>query len=92
MAQAFKCPHCGAHDYVVVMTGCNITGATVQEAYTWNEAEQEYSFGGSMVLESDSVENEAGHALCGQCEADVTDAVTAYEQAQAGSGDGEAQA
>ena len=92
MAQPFKCPHCGAHDYVVVLTGCNITGATVQEAYTCNDAEQEYSFGGSTVLESDSVENEGGHALCGQCEADVTDAVTAYEQSPVGSGDGEAQA
>lgn len=92
MAQPFKCPKCGANDYVVMLTGCNIKGATVQEAYTWNEAEHEYSFGGSIVLESDSVENEGGQAICSECEADVTEAVTAYEQSQPGSGNGEAQA
>ena len=84
MAQPFKCPHCGAHDYVVVLTGCNITGATVHDAYTWNEEEQEYSFGGSLVVESESIENEGGQAVCGGCEADVTEAVTAHQEAQAG--------
>ena len=73
MAQPFKCPKCGSKDYVVVLTGCNITGATVQEAYTWDEAAREYSFGGSMVVESESVENDGGHAICSECEADVTD-------------------
>jgi len=92
MAQPFKCPHCGAHDYVVVLTGCNITGATVQEAYTWNDAEQEYSFGGSTVVESETVENDAAHAVCTDCEADVSEAVAAYEKSQPGSGNGEAQA
>ena len=91
MAKPFKCPHCGAHDYVVVLTGCNITGATVQDPYTWNEEEQEYSFGGSLLLENESLENQGGHALCGQCEADISEALSAYEQAQAGS-EGEAQA
>ena len=84
MAQPFKCPHCGGHDYVVVLTGCNITGATVHDAYTWNEEEKEYSFGGSLVVESESLENEGGQAVCGGCEADVTEAVTAYQEAQAG--------
>ena len=46
MAQPFKCPKCGSKDYVVVLTGCNITGATLHDAYTWSEEEQEYSFGG----------------------------------------------
>ena len=91
MAQPFKCPQCGANDYVVVLTGCNIKGATVQEAYSWDDAAREYSFGGSVVVESESVENEAGHAFCAQCEADVTEAVTAYEESQPGSGNGEAQ-
>jgi hypothetical protein len=90
MAQPFKCPHCGAHDYVVVLTGCNITGATLQDAYIWDAAAQEYSFGGSVVLESESVENEGGHALCGKCEADITEAVTAYEQSLAGLAQGQA--
>ena len=91
MAQPFKCPKCGSKDYVVVLTGCNITGATVQEAYTWDEAAREYSFGGSMVVESESVENDGGHAICSECEADVTEAVSAYEQSQPGSGNGETQ-
>lgn len=83
MAQPFKCPHCGAHDYVVLLTGCNLTGATLQDAYIWDAVEQQYSFGGSVVLESESVENEGGHAICPKCEADVTEAVTAHEQSQA---------
>ena len=91
MAQPFKCPKCGSKDYVVVLTGCNITGATVQEAYAWDEAAREYSFGGSMVVESESVENDEGHAICSECEADVTEAVSAYEQSQPGSGNGETQ-
>ncbi len=92
MTQPFKCPQCGAPDYAVVLTGCNITGATVQEAYTWNQAVHEYIFGGSQVVESETVENQAGHAVCSECEADVTEAVTAYEQSQPASGNGEAQA
>lgn len=92
MTEPFRCPNCGAHDYVVVLTGCNIQGATVQETYTWDEAGHEYSFGGSMVVESESVENDGAHAVCGECETDVTDAVAAYEKVQAGAGNGEAQA
>ena len=92
MAQPFKCPKCGSSDYVVVMTGCNIKGATVQEAYSWDSEAQQYGFGGSVVVESDSVENEDAHAVCGQCEEDVTEAVDAYEKAQAEAGNGEVQA
>jgi hypothetical protein len=92
MAEPFKCPHCGAHDYVVVLTGCNITGATLHDAYTWSEEAQEYSFGGSLVMESETLENEGGQALCGGCEADVTDAVTAYQASQGGAADDETQA
>ncbi len=92
MAQPFKCPMCGAHDYVVVLTGCNIKGATVEERYMWDDEAQEYLFGGSLVTESDTVENDAAHAVCSDCEADVTEAVGAYEKSQPGAGNGEAQA
>ena len=92
MAQPFKCSTCGSHDYVIVLTGCNIKGATVEERYVWDDEAHEYAFGGSMVVERESVENEAARAVCAQCEADVTDAVAAYEQSQPDSGNGEAQA
>ena len=87
MAETFKCPHCGAHDYVVVLTGCNLTGATLHDAYTWSEEEQEYSYGGSLVVESETLENEGGSALCGGCEADVTEAVTVYQASQSSAED-----
>ncbi len=90
MAEPFKCPHCGAHDYVVVLTGCNLTGATLHDAYTWSEEEQEYSFGGSLVVESETLENEGGNVLCGGCEADITEAVTAYQASQGGAAQGQA--
>ena len=92
MVQPFKCPKCGSNDYTVLLTGCTIQGAMVQESYMWDDEAHDYVFGGSMVVESDSVENEAGHAICTACEADVTEAVHAYEQSQPGSGNGEAQA
>jgi hypothetical protein len=92
MTQPFKCPKCGANDYVVVLTGCNITGATVHENYMWDDEAHEYIFGGSLVVESESVVNDAAQAVCTDCEADVTAAVTAYEKSQPGAGNGEAQA
>ena len=92
MTQPFKCPQCGSNDYVVVLSGCTIKGATVHESYMWNDEANDYNFGGSMVVESESVEHEAAHALCAACEADVTEAVGAWEGAQPGPGDGQAQA
>ena len=92
MIQPFKCPQCGGHDYAVVLTGCNITGATVEERYMWDDEAQEYIFGGSQVVGSEKVENEAAHAVCVDCEADVSEAVGAYERSQPGAGDGQAQA
>ena len=92
MTQPFKCPKCGANDYVVVLTGCNIQGATVEERYMWDDEAREYIFGGSQVVESETVDNEAAHAVCVDCEADVTEAVGAYERSQPGAGDGQAQA
>jgi len=75
-----------------MLTGCNIQGATVEERHMWDDAAHEYILGGSMVVESESVENDAAHAVCSGCEADVSEAVTAYEKSQPGSGNGEAQA
>ena len=92
MTLPFKCPQCGSHDYAVVLTGCTIAGATVEERYMWDDEANDYIFGGSMVVESESVENEGAHAVCSDCQADVSEAVRAYEQSQPGSGDGKAQA
>jgi hypothetical protein len=79
MAEPFTCPHCGAHDYVITLTGCNITGATVQEAFEWNTTEGDYDSSGSIIVESETVDNEGGEAVCASCEKDVSDAVAAYE-------------
>jgi len=79
MAEPFTCPHCGTHDYVITLTGCNITNATVQEAFEWDEEEKDYVSSGSIIVESESVENEGGEATCSKCEKDVSDAVAAYE-------------
>jgi hypothetical protein len=35
-----------------------------------------------VILYSESVENDGGQAICGSCEADVSEAVSAYETAQ----------
>lgn len=79
MAEPFTCPHCGSHDYVITLTGCNVTNATVQEAFAWNEEENDYDSSGSIIVESEGVENEGGEAVCASCEKDVSDAVAAYE-------------
>lgn len=79
MSEPFTCPHCGSHDYVVTLTGCNITNATVQEAFEWNEEGKDYDSSGSIIVESDEVENEGGEAVCANCEKDVSQAVAAYE-------------
>jgi len=79
MAEPFTCPHCGTHDYVITLTGCNITNATVQEAFEWDEEEKDYGSSGSIIVDSESVENEGGEATCSNCEKDVSDAVAAYE-------------
>ena len=92
MTQPFKCPKCGANDYVVVLTGCDIKGATVEVRHMWDDEADDYISSGSQVVESESFENEAGHAVCSDCEADITEAVMAYEQSLPVSGNGEAQA
>ena len=76
----FKCPHCGSHDYSIVLTGCTVTNATIQEAFTWDEEAKEYASSGSVIVDSDDLENETGAALCCNCEKDVSEEVSAYEQ------------
>ncbi len=83
MARPFTCPKCGAHDYAIVLTGCNLTNATLEEVLNWDEEQQDYVSGGSVVVDSEAMENEGATALCAECEEDVTDAVRQYEQAQA---------
>ena len=82
MAEPFKCPNCGSNDYTIVLTGCNVSGATLQESFGWNAEAGEYASTGTVILDSESVENDGGQAICSKCEADVSDAVSAYETAQ----------
>lgn len=84
MAEPFKCPACGSNDYTIVLTGCNVSGATLQESFAWNVEAEEYASAGTVILDSEAVENDGGQAICGGCEADVSDAVAAYESAQGG--------
>jgi hypothetical protein len=88
MSQPFTCPHCGAHDYVLVLSGCNITNATVEEGLSWNEETQEYDSTGSIVSEAETVEHQDAHAVCSGCEQDVSEAVSEYENAQEQASDG----
>jgi Zn finger protein HypA/HybF involved in hydrogenase expression len=84
MANPFSCPHCGAHDYNIVLSGCDIAGATVQEEFLWDAASAEYGSSGAVILDSVSLENEQGQAFCSQCEKDVSEAVARYEAEQVG--------
>lgn len=79
MAQPFTCPNCGSHDYAIVLTGCNIANATVEEELRWDPEQQEYVSGGSVIVDSEEMDNEGASAFCPECETDVTDAVRAYE-------------
>jgi transcription elongation factor Elf1 len=78
--EPFKCPHCGGHNYVVVLSGCEITGGTLEEIFEWDEANRAYVSSGSILVESESVENEAAQAVCSNCEKDVSEEVAAFEQ------------
>lgn len=80
MMEPFKCPHCGSHNYAIVLTGCEITGGTLEEFFEWDAANSAYVSSGSVLVESESVQNEAAQAICSACEKDVSDEVAAYEQ------------
>jgi hypothetical protein len=82
MTEPFKCPACGSTDYTIVLTGCNVSGATLQESFAWNAVANEYASTGTVILDSEAVENDGGQAICSSCEADISDAVSAYETAQ----------
>jgi transcription elongation factor Elf1 len=93
--EPFKCPHCGGHNYVIVLSGCQITGGTLEEVFEWDAANSAYVSSGSILMESESVENEAAQAVCSNCEKDVSDEVAAYEESlpqEVGPGPGVAEA
>jgi hypothetical protein len=81
MADPFQCPACGSSDYTIVLTGCNVSGATLQESFVWNAEAGEYASTGTVILDSEAVENDGGQAICSSCETDVSEAVSAYETA-----------
>ncbi len=80
MPGPFTCPHCGAHDYVITLTGCEVSGGTLQEGFQWDESAGGYESTGSVLVESESIENEGAEAICAKCERDVSDAVAEYEE------------
>lgn len=80
MPGPFTCPHCGSHDYVVELTGCEISGGTLQEGYEWEESAGQYNTSGTILVDSESVDNEAATAVCSKCEQDISEAVAKYEE------------
>ena len=84
MAQPFTCPHCGAHDYSIVLSGADVAGATLREDFHWDSATGEYTSEGTIMLDSQSVESESAQAICCSCEQDVSSAVSRFEDQQAG--------
>jgi hypothetical protein len=89
MTQPFACPHCGSPDYVVVLSGCTIKGATVEEAFAWNEEKKEYDSSGALIVDSSEVENESAKAICSKCEREISEAVAEYEESQHGDDEGD---
>ena len=77
-----SCPACASTDYTIVLTGGHVYGATLQESYSWNAEANEYASTGTVILDREAVENDGGQAICASCEADISDAVSAYETAQ----------
>ncbi len=78
--EPFKCPHCGGHNYVIILTGCEISGGTLEEVFEWDAANGAYVSSGSILVESESVANEGAQAVCSNCDKDVSDEVAAYEE------------
>ncbi len=79
MGKAFTCPHCGAHDYAILLTGCTLKGATLEEEFTWDPASGEYASSGAVLVDSEALESQGVRAICSNCEKDVSQAVSAYE-------------
>ncbi len=84
MVAPFTCPHCGAHDYNVVLTGCDVAGATVEEEFLWDPTAADYTSSGALIVDSASVEAEKAQAFCAQCETDISEALARYEEQQSG--------
>ncbi len=77
--QPFTCPNCGSHAYTVVLSGCTVNNATLEETYNWDEGGQQYTSIGTILVESDEVAPQETQATCAGCEQDVTAAVAEYE-------------
>lgn len=77
--QPFTCPNCGSHAYSVVLSGCSVSNATLEETYEWDAEAQQYGTSGTILTESDEVTPGDSQAICAGCEQDVTAAVTEYE-------------
>ena len=77
--QPFTCPNCGSHAYTVVLSGCSVSNATLEESYTWDEAGQQYTSTGTLLVESGEIAPQETQAICTGCEQDVTAAVADYE-------------
>ena len=77
--QPFTCPHCGSHTYVIVLRGCALSNATLQETFLWNEAEQDYASTGTVLADAEDLTPQDSQGVCGDFEQDVTEALSAYE-------------
>ncbi len=75
----FTCPHCGSHAYSVRLSGCTVTNATLEESYSWDDAGQQYTSSGTILVESDDLVPQETQAICSGCEKDVTAPVADYE-------------
>src|SRR4051812_50095814 len=87
MAEPFKCPACGSTDYTIVLTGCNVSGATLQESFGWNAEAGGKASTGTVILDSETVGKEGGQALCRGRGAGGSEAGSAYENPQRAGGE-----
>jgi hypothetical protein len=80
MPAPFTCPHCGSHDYSVVLTGCQISGGVLQESFEWDEDAGLYGSSGTVLVETEAIEHADASAICNACEKDVSEAVSKFEE------------
>ncbi len=80
MPAPFTCPHCGSHDYTVVLEGCEISGGVLEESFEWDNDAGRYESGGTLLTEAESIDHEAASAICNNCEKDVSEEVSKYEE------------
>ena len=77
--QPFNCPHCGSHGYTIILSGCSLSNATLNETFHWNEEDKEYNSSGTIVADAEELTPQESEAVCSECQKDVTEAVAAYE-------------